>query len=1742
MSKTVDERVVEMRLENKNFENNAKTSLSTLDKLKRSLKLEGAAKGFENINDAAKKINVSALGNAVETVRARFSSLEVVAVTALANITNSVINTGKQMLYSLTVAPISQGFQEYELKMGSIQTIMMSTGASLKEVNSYLRDLNTYSDKTIYSFADMTSNIGKFTNAGVKLEDAVMAIKGVSNVAAISGANTNEASRAMYNFAQALSAGYVKLIDWKSIENANMATVEFKTQLLESAVACGTLTKTADGMYKTVKGNVIDATHGFNDSLQDQWMTTEALVATLRNYADETTEIGQKAFAAAQDVKTFSQLMDTLKEAVGSGWATTWETLFGDFEEAKNLWTSLSKVIGGYIDNQSDARNEILKSWKDLGGRTALIEAAKNAFNGLLSVVHPIKEAFTDLFPAVTGEKLFYLTQSLNDFSKGLTISGDTAEKVKRIAKGFFSIFDIGKKAVSSVTKALFNLAGSDGVASIGDLFLDAAVSVGDFFTSLNEDFDEKGLSGVLSKISQKISDTLHSAANGVKDFGSIFSNVWAEISKVAEKVGEKIKSVFIWIKENISAGDIFAGLAGGGIFVLTKKIADAFDKVKEAIDNIFGLGEDSEKMRSFKENFSDILESVHVSLRSFTNGIKATTLISIALAIGILAASMGAISELSGTDITKSLFAIGSMMTMLSLEFRSLTKSLSKFDSKGIIKSGIALILVAKAIDILADAIAELSGLSWDEIAKGLVSVGIGLTGLSVAIKAIGKSKISLSTSVATLALAYSCSILGDAMQKFSGLAWDEIGRGLTAMGGALGELVAAVSILGKTGGLKSLLGSLGMLVAVQSLEKLADSLKSFATMSWDEIGRGLAAMGGALGELTLTLSVVGKIAGVSSIFAAGALWITIQGLDDLADALEQFSTMSWVEIGRGLTAMGGALGEIGVITGAVGALAGFSAIIGSGAILITIQGLGDLANSLKIFATMSWSEISRGLVAMGGALGEVAVVSGALGALAGLPALLGGGAILLAVQGLGDLANALKQFATMSWDEIGRGLAAMGAALGEIAVGGLLNTLSIIGAHSISEMAAPLGVLADSVKKWENVKIPDGLGYSLSTLAYGVSSFTFGGLGASAIAEVAYPLGTLATSVSKWTGVMIPAGLPERLKSLADGVSKFTFSGFGASAMAEVAAPLGNLANSVKRWSSVTIPDGLEAGLKQIANGVKSFTWAFVGGWSIDAIIGPLSDLPTAIRKWEGISIPKNLSTSLSSLSEGVKSFTWSFVGGWSMDTVAAPLADLADSIKKWSSVIIPDGLEAGLKQIANGIWAFAGVPDISLVIGNLNLIASAATRFTGIDLVATSSGIRQFTSALSNLATSDFSGISSIKEVPDIIASVAGEMQKSVPLFSSAGSSYAKSFTNSFIQIISTGSSQIKSAAIQLMTSLTSGVNAQKPASDAAFTAIITSALAKITSQYPAFNTSGQSTMTQFITGVKSRNTSALTTMASIISGMLAKIRGQFGAFNTAGLTLMARLISGISSKQSAAASASRNVASASLNAASSQSGGFYSAGVACANGFANGISSRAWYAEARARAMASAALRAANAALGIHSPSKEFYKSGDNSVAGFTNAFVDGTSRVLKAAKGIGNSAMDGLKSSISRVSEILNGSVDFNPTITPVLDLSNIQNGVGGLSRLMNSMNGGTISRTVDIAASAASDFSSRSSSHNSISDAIRELRKLTIPSSNGAPTTNNNTFNITGNDPEEIARAVANVLQIDYERSAAAWG
>ena len=368
MSNSIDSKVVEMKFDNRDFEANVKNTMSTLDKLKDKLKFKGAEAGLTSIQKASDKIDFSGVSNGLDIASVKFSAFQVAGITAISNITNSLLGLGKNLINTFAIEPRTQGFSEYELKMGSVQNIMNATGASVEEVGRYLDELNTYADKTIYSFSDMTANIGKFTNAGVGLDKAVAAIQGISNEAAISGANANEASRAMYNFAQALSQGSVKLIDWKSIDLANMATVDFKNQLIQTAVAMGTLVE-QNGKYvsttKDATGHVsaaFDATSMFNDSLSSQWLTTDVLVTTLGRYADETTDIGKKAFAAAKDVKTFSMMWDTLKGSAGSGWAETFELIFGNFEEAKTLWTGLTNVFGDVISKISTARNTLVKS------------------------------------------------------------------------------------------------------------------------------------------------------------------------------------------------------------------------------------------------------------------------------------------------------------------------------------------------------------------------------------------------------------------------------------------------------------------------------------------------------------------------------------------------------------------------------------------------------------------------------------------------------------------------------------------------------------------------------------------------------------------------------------------------------------------------------------------------------------------------------------------------------------------------------------------------------------------------------------------------------------------------------------------------------------------------------------------------------------------------------------------------------------------------------------------------------------------------------------------------------------------------------------------------------------------------------------------------------------------------------------------------------------------------------------
>lgn len=536
MSKVVDQRVVEMQFDNKQFEQNVASTMSTLEKLKSKLSFSGSTKGLEDVGRAARNVNMSGLTAGIDTVNAKFSAMQVAGMTAISRITNSAITSGKRIANALTIQPITTGFNEYELKMDSVKTIMASTGESVDTVNKYLEELNEYSDQTIYSFSDMTQNIGKFTNAGVKLEDAVMAIKGISNEAAVSGANANEASRAMYNFAQALSAGYVKLVDWKSIELANMATVEFKQQLIDAAVAAGTLTKSTDGMYATLSGKTLSATQNFNETLQDEWMTTEVLIKTLKNYADETTDIGKKAFAAAQDVTKLSQMFDVLKETAQSGWARTWEIIFGDIEKAKAVFTPMTQFFSNIIDSISDFRNNLLEG--ALGSPfAALADKICNVTDSIGDTVKTLQDYNAVVDQIINGDfgtgqfRWDKLTEAGYDWAHAQNLVNERLGDGTRHATNY-------TEAQQEVSKAREQ--SLDSLAKLSDAQLKELGYTEDQIAALRELADAAKKAGLpISEFLDKVKETdgrtllidsLKNAASGLVSVFTAVKNAWIEI------------------------------------------------------------------------------------------------------------------------------------------------------------------------------------------------------------------------------------------------------------------------------------------------------------------------------------------------------------------------------------------------------------------------------------------------------------------------------------------------------------------------------------------------------------------------------------------------------------------------------------------------------------------------------------------------------------------------------------------------------------------------------------------------------------------------------------------------------------------------------------------------------------------------------------------------------------------------------------------------------------------------------------------------------------------------------------------------------------------------------------------------------------------------------------------------------------------------------------------------------------
>ena len=1147
MSTTVDERVVEMRFDNKQFEQNIQTSLSSLDKLKKSLNLEGAAKGLETVNDAANKCsgNMSPLSNAVETVRVRFSALEVMAITALQNITNSALAAGKNLVSAFTIDPIKSGFEEYETQINAVQTILANTsskGTTLDQVNNALDELNHYADMTIYNFTEMTRNIGTFTAAGVDLDTSVAAIKGIANLAAVSGSNSQQASTAMYQLSQALAAGTVKLQDWNSVVNAGMGGQVFQDALKETAKVHGIA---IDEMIKD-EGS-------FRETLSKGWLTSDILTETLAKFTGDLNEdqlrtmgytddqiksimeMGKTANDAATKVKTFTQLFDTLKEAAQSGWTQSWEIIVGDFEEAKELLTEVSDTFSAVINASADARNKMLQDWKDLGGRTMMIEAVKNVFEGLVSVAKPVREAFNEIFPPMTGKQLAEITERIRDLTAKFKMGEESSKNLKNTFKGVFAVLDIVGQAFKAVAGGVGELIGLFLPAGNGVLSLTG--SFGEYLVKLDEtvkktDIFGKAVSTVVDIVKTAIT-FVKTAGEKVKEFGkaagekfdfpgfelfhSFLERVHDRMTQIGDGAGKMKSGVIVafemmgealekckflkvmealWTAVKVIAGGI-ADAVGTMMGTLAEKLGNAdFSGVLDILNSIAVGGiavsiskflksvtEPLEGLNGVLEGVTGILDGVRGCFEAYQTNLKAGTLLKIGAAIALLAGSIVAISLIDSDKLSASLGAITVLFANL-LGAMAIFNKISS-DTGKVAKACTAMIAMSVAVSILAGALKKVSDLDWGELARGL----IGIAGLTTIVVASSKAMASgqkqvMKGATSLIIFGAAIKILASACKDLSKLQWDELGRGLTGVGVLFGEIAVFLRIAKFNG--KMISTATGIVILAAAMKVLASACKDFGQMEWSEIGKGLAGIGGLLAELAVFTNLSGNAKHVMS--TGVALTAIGAAMKILASAVKDFAQLQWDELGRGLTAMGGALAEVAIAVNLMP-----KNMIGIGTGLVIVGGaLEIIANCMSKFGGMQWEEIGRGLTVMGGALAELAIslnfMKGTLG---------GSAALLVASAALAVLAPVLSILGALSWEAIAKGLISIAGAFTIIGVAGAVLTPLVPTILALSGAFALIGVGV--------LTIGAGLlavGTGLSALAIGFTALaTAGAAGATAI-----------------------------------------------------------------------------------------------------------------------------------------------------------------------------------------------------------------------------------------------------------------------------------------------------------------------------------------------------------------------------------------------------------------------------------------------------------------------------------------------------------------------------------------------------------------------------------------------------------------------------------------------------------------
>ena len=859
-----------------------------LSKTKVTIPTSGATQSLANLQKSVDSFQTRSMDNAVQGLGSKFEHFGIVAVTAIATLTNQAVQYGEKFL-SGYIRPMKDGLAEYELQLNSVQTIMANTEQMpewqgkppeerLTAVNSTLDKLNKYADETIYNFSQMTHNIGTFTSAGVGLEDSASAIKGISNLAAVSGSNAQQAATAMYQLSQALSTGTVKLQDWNSVVNAGMGGKGFQNQLIQTARVMGENVDEA-----------IAKEGSFRDSLSKEWLTDKVLIETLKQYAGELnedqlrtagynedqikqiTQLGQTATKAATEVKTLTQLIDTYKEEVGSGWTRFWQYVFGDFDKARNGWTSVHKRLSSIIDDSSKARIAVAKSWSEHGGTEDLYKTINNVLDAFIKLKGIVTKAWREVFPPKDiGGAIYKVTHFIEQLTEKLILSDKAAEIMTKgltfIFKALRLVLTTIKNVINEIQKFVdFCIKSVKTFAS----WVLGLKSVRDAIQWVNDSFNKA--KQVIETFNKKFQNFVNSFKKGNNDIKS--NNPGTQVTNQLKQAFEGLKAAF---KPVIDLINTFGSQTLHGLYQNSLKTKDAIkafaDSFRNLGNDIRKAGEDigdslREKLRpiqEFAEHISEYIQKLGAVIGEVVSWIK--------VKLKLLGHYIQVFfSDLNGhitADNILGLFTSGFILALIK-NLNSLIKLFIKGteDTKSTVKKFKDL---AKSIDKLFDKIGD----SFEHLSDS-----------------IDFSRVVI--------FAGAMKLLADALTELASIPAEKIATALGALTVCITELVGALAILGGIGAVKkkgkdgkaagNLVDysvftkdlALGMIAISGSVLLLAKACSYFKGMSPDEIGL-------AVGAVTALMTVV-----TGSIIALGRFSKGTEIYTQIGPQLPKFATM---------------------------------------------------------------------------------------------------------------------------------------------------------------------------------------------------------------------------------------------------------------------------------------------------------------------------------------------------------------------------------------------------------------------------------------------------------------------------------------------------------------------------------------------------------------------------------------------------------------------------------------------------------------------------------------------------------------------------------------------------------------------------------------------------------------------------------------------------------------------------------